>query len=102
MSCTRADAYFAKRGLTAGTVVDAKKERIGEKAALALARGMRTVVVSKGTRVATFDLRADRIADSDLAAVIMGPTGNLRAPTLKAGTTLLVGFNAEAWDRVLR
>ena len=86
---------------TAGVVVDAKKERIGEKAAVALARGMRKVVVSKGSKVVSFDLETDRPSDADLAAVIMGPTGNLRAPALKAGTTLLVGFNEDAWDRVL-
>ena len=27
-----------------------------------------------------------------------GPTGNLRAPTLRKGTTLLVGFNEETYQ----
>jgi hypothetical protein len=31
---------------------------------------------------------------------MLGPTGNLRAPTLKVGKTLLVGFNEEAYEGV--
>jgi len=82
-------------------VVDAKKEKIGEKAALALVRTMQHLVVARGKKVVTFDLRKDRPADADVAAIIMGPSGNLRAPTLKIGTTLVVGFNDEAYDSLL-
>ena len=32
---------------------------------------------------------------------MLGPTGNLRAPTLVVGKTLLVGFNEEAYESVL-
>jgi hypothetical protein len=79
-------------------VVDAKRERIGEKAAVALARSMDRVVVAKGQKVTTFELRKDAVRDADLAALIMGPTGNLRAPALKVGTTFLVGFHEGAYD----
>jgi hypothetical protein len=82
-------------------VVDAKKERIGEKAALALARSMGRVIVARGAKVVTFDLRKDPPSDSELAATIMGPTGNLRAPALKVGSTFVVGFNEELYDRIL-
>lgn len=32
---------------------------------------------------------------------MLGPTGNLRAPTLVAGKTLLVGFNEDEYGDVL-
>jgi hypothetical protein len=32
---------------------------------------------------------------------MLGPTGNLRAPTLRAGRTLVVGFDEEAYRKVL-
>ena len=32
---------------------------------------------------------------------MIGPSGNLRAPTLRVGTTLVVGFNDEMYDTVL-
>jgi len=28
----------------------------------------------------------------------LGPTGNLRAPAIRTGKTLVVGFNADAFD----
>ena len=36
-----------------------------------------------------------------LAAHLLGPTGNLKAPTLRLGDTLLVGFSEAAYRQVL-
>ena len=38
---------------------------------------------------------------SEVTGKMLGPTGNLRAPTLRVGKTTLVGFNEEAYDSVL-
>jgi len=32
---------------------------------------------------------------------MLGSTGNLRAPTIQVGSTLLVGFNEELYTKVL-
>ena len=32
---------------------------------------------------------------------MLGPTGNLRAPCLRVGKTVLVGFDEETYTRVL-
>ncbi|HEY1859916.1 MAG TPA: ArsC family (seleno)protein, partial [Gemmataceae bacterium] len=39
--------------------------------------------------------------DDTLAASLLGPSGNLRAPTVRKGKTLLIGFNNEAYQQVL-
>ena len=80
---------------------DATKERKGRDEALALAHSMQRVVVAKGKKVVAFDLKKDAPDDDTLAAHLLGPTGNLRAPTLVKGKTLLVGFNDEAYQEVL-
>ena len=46
----------------------------------------------KGKRVVHVDLRKDRPDRAALLGLLLGPTGNLRAPTLRKGRTLLVGF----------
>ena len=33
-------------------------------------------------------------------AAFLGPTGNLRAPTLVVGNTVLVGFNEDTYSEV--
>ncbi|MCP3904249.1 MAG: hypothetical protein GY715_11510 [Planctomycetes bacterium] len=82
-------------------VVDAKKDRYGEKNVAALLKGMKTLLVAKGKKVTHVDLAADAPDDDALAALLLGPTGNLRAPTMKTGKTMLVGFNAEMYTEVL-
>jgi arsenate reductase-like glutaredoxin family protein len=81
--------------------VDASKNRFDEAAALALLDGIDTLVAARGKTVESFDLRANRPDDAELLARLMGPTGNLRAPTARVGRTLLVGFNPDAYKRVL-
>ena len=56
-----------------------------------------TVIVAKGQRVVRFDMRHDPPDEATLLAHLLGPTGNLRAPALRAGRTLFVGFNADAF-----
>jgi hypothetical protein len=80
---------------------DAGKERRGRDEALALAKSAARVVVAKGKKVVTFDMRHDPPDDATLLAHLLGPTGSLRAPTLRRGQTLLVGFSEEAYHQVL-
>lgn len=80
---------------------DAKKERIGEKEALALAREASEILVAKGKKTVRVDMKKDAPSDADLLKLLLGPSGNLRAPTLRKGKTLLVGFDPDAYSRVL-
>lgn len=56
------------------------------------------LIVAKGKKVSEFKL-ADAEHDEAVAAML-GPTGNLRAPTAKVGKTILVGFNDDAYGGV--
>ena len=54
-------------------------------------------VVSRGKKVTHLDLKASRPSRAELEALLIGPTGNLRAPTVRKGRTLLVGFDERAY-----
>ena len=82
-------------------MVDATKERRGRDEALKLARGAARVVAAKGKKLVIFDMKKSPPDDDTLAAHLLGPTGNLKAPTLRIGDTLLVGFGDEAYKQVL-
>ncbi len=82
-------------------MVDATKERKGRDEALKLARTAAKVVVARGQKVVSFDMRREPPDDETLAAYLLGPTGNLKAPTLRVGDTLLVGFGEAAYRQVL-
>jgi arsenate reductase-like glutaredoxin family protein len=87
--------------VTVAETVDANKTRYDADAALALLDGIDTLVAMRGKKVETFDLKKNRPADAELLARLMGPTGNLRAPTARVGRTLVVGFNEDAYRQLL-
>lgn len=52
--------------------------------------------VARGKKVVTVDLSAtDRPPDDELVKLMVSRWGKLRAPTLKVGATLVVGFNRD-------
>ena len=53
------------------------------------------MLVAKGRKVERIDLREDRPTDEELLTMLLGRSGKLRAPTLRTGDTLVVGFNQE-------
>ena len=40
--------------------------------------------------------------DATLAALLLGPTGNLKAPTILVGKTMIAGFNEAAYEKYLK
>lgn len=58
---------------------------------------MTKLVVAKGKKFTEIDLKQDRPDDETLAKLMLGPTGNLRAPTMKVGKSILVGFNPDVY-----
>ena len=63
---------------------DAKKERFDRDEALRLVREASELYVAKGKRVVHVDLKKSPPSDDELAALILGPSGTLRAPALLA------------------
>ena len=100
-SCDRARDFLQAHKMDAKEVVDARKNTLGSRDALALAASVDEIYVSKGRQQEHFDLRKDRPSQDELLAVMLGPTGNLRAPIIKHGLALLVGFNPDNYLKVL-
>jgi hypothetical protein len=65
---------------------------------LALARAAHEIWVAKGRKTVYFDMRKNPPSDDDLLAALLGPSGNLRAPTIIAGKKMFVGFSQSALE----
>lgn len=102
MTCGKTQEFLAKNQVETVEIVDAKKNTKSEKDALTLARQVDEIYAAKGKKLVHIDMRKDKPDAAALKAVLLGPTGNLRAPTLRIGRTLLVGFEPETYQRVLR
>ena len=80
--------------------VNAKKTTLKREDALALVKKVSKIYAAKGKKVVYFDLKKDKPSDDELANVLLGPTGNLRAPALRRGKTLVVGFDEGTYQKV--
>jgi arsenate reductase-like glutaredoxin family protein len=79
-------------------VVSANK-KLGRKEAAELTSLVSKLVVAKGKKISRF--KEGELNSSEALAAMLGPTGNLRAPTLRVGKTLVVGFNDEIYTESL-
>jgi arsenate reductase-like glutaredoxin family protein len=102
MNCRKAQEFLETHDLAVGEHTDATKQRKGRDEALALAKSAKRVVIAKGKQTVAFDMKTEPPDDDTLAALLLGPTGNLKAPTLRLGGTLLVGFGEDAYRQVLK
>ena len=75
-------------------------QKLGKSDARALLKGASKLYVAKGKKLDEFAV-AKSIPTAAVDAML-GPTGNLRAPCLKLGKTIVVGFNEDLYaERLL-
>ena len=66
--------------------------------ASALLHDASRLIVAKGRKVSEYS--GDGVRSKEAVRALLGPTGNLRAPAVRTGTTLLVGFNEDVYIKV--
>ena len=80
---------------------ESASRKLGAEKALELATGASELVVAKGQRITTLVSSKGRADDHTILEHMLGPTGNLRAPTIVRGKTVLVGFNEAVYQRAI-
>ena len=90
--------FLAARNVNIAETVSATKNKLRGEDALDLAHRASRIVVARGKKVVTFDMKKSPPDDATLLKHLLGPTGNLRAPTVRRGKTLLVGFNEDEFS----
>ena len=72
-----------------------RKAPMSDEEAAVLLASVETVVLAKGKKAETRPVQEVTVAD------LKGPTGNIRAPLVRRGRTLLVGFHPESLQALL-
>jgi hypothetical protein len=78
--------------------VDAKKEIIGPDRVWSFLQDAATVYVASGQKTLTF--KPDSCNKEELINKATGRTGNLRAPALRLGDDLYIGYNAAMYENI--
>jgi len=73
-------------------------EKLGRTDAAQIAKAASRVIVAKGRKRSDFKGGS---ASKEVVDAMLGPTGNLRAPVIRSGRTILVGFSEETYGEVL-
>jgi arsenate reductase-like glutaredoxin family protein len=88
---------FDEKKITIKEAVEARKQKIEGDDAWAILSSAKELIVGRGKKFQVFDpAKDDREA---ILKVCLGRTGNLRAPTLKMGDRVVVGFNDDMYAR---
>lgn len=66
-----------------------------------LLQGVQTVLVSNGRTLSRFELGSKKLDRAELLSRMIGPTGNLRAPTVRRGPLLVVGYHADSMKALI-
>jgi arsenate reductase-like glutaredoxin family protein len=72
-------------------------KKLGRAEAVAMARQAHRLIAAKGKKVITLELSQTQPSEAVLAELMLGPTGNMRAPTMRVGDTLLIGYNDDVF-----
>ena len=84
------------------TETNAKRDPIKGRAALRVLEDIEELHVTKGKSVVRVDLRKERPSEVELLSLLLGPSGNLRAPTVRRGRRLVVGFDETTYRALVR
>ncbi len=88
---------FAEKGIEITKAVEARKQKIEGDDAWAVLGSAKELIVGRGKKFQIFDPKKDD--KEPILKVCLGRTGNLRAPTLKMGDRVVVGFNDDMYEQ---
>lgn len=86
--------------VAAASVVNARKEQFDRVRTLELLQPLSAVVAVKGKKILRFSLKTEPQPPDAVLSAILGPSGNLRAPAIRAGEILVVGFHPTVYGEL--
>ncbi len=100
-TCGKSQNYLSKHKIEPKIFVDARKNTITQDKVDSVLARVNQIYSCKGNKVDHINL-SDKAHDQEsILKLIIGPTGNLRAPSIIIDKTLLVGFNEETFAKIL-
>jgi len=87
---------FGQRQAKIEQTIEARREKIGPKAAWEMIRKKEAVVIAKGKKRLTFV--PDEKNREEILKAAMGRSGSLRAPSIDTGEKMIIGFNEGIYE----
>ena len=100
MSCKRSDAFLGDRDVAVRETVDARKEKFTKSDLKKLFEDASKLYAMRGKKSVLYDMKKDPPSQAELEKAVLGPSGGLRAPSLRMGKTWIVGFSEPNWEEI--
>ena len=100
-SCSKTQSFLGEHEIAVKAQVDARSIPLVEADVLKLVSDANHLFITRSTKVLHFDLKREQPDQELLLELMMGRSGKLRAPTIKVGKTLVVGFDQATYEQVL-
>ncbi|MEC7567166.1 MAG: ArsC family (seleno)protein [Planctomycetota bacterium] len=97
----RAQEFLAKVNIVPVEQVNARKVSYGHTEAQGMLGGLKKVHAARGKSIVSVDLAKEKFTAEMITKLLLGPTGNLRAPAFRFGKNLVVGFNEGLYEQLL-
>lgn len=95
-SCKKAQEFLGKDEVLVETTINANKEKFDLDAAWELLKNAQSITTARGKKIERWNPQSDD--KETILKKVMGPSGNLRAPTFRLGNDFFVGFNPELYQ----
>jgi arsenate reductase-like glutaredoxin family protein len=78
---------------------DIRKAPVSKRNTIALVRAHRRAIAKRGAAVIEID--PNKATDEEILKLFLGREGTLRAPSVSVGDTLIAGFDAASFEKLL-
>ncbi|MCX7418602.1 MAG: ArsC family (seleno)protein [Planctomycetia bacterium] len=100
-TCTKSQDFMTSNSVAVSETIDARKIRFEPKEAVAFVRQADEAWIARGKTVHKIAFKKEGMADADLLKLIIGPSGFLRAPIIRRGKKIFIGFEPEQFAAFL-
>ena len=94
-TCNKASKFLEANNIKIDEAISAN-QKLQASDAKSLLGSASKLITMKGKKVSEFNVQNN--VDKEAVNAMLGPTGNLRAPTMRIGKTYLVGYNEEVFS----
>ncbi len=100
-TCSKAKAFLDEHGVTSREVVLARQVAIEPTTAWAMLDKVQHLAVVRGSKVYEFERAQFVDQHEQIESMIIGRSGSLRAPTIRVGPTMIVGYEPSLYSRAI-
>jgi len=101
-TCLKIQEFLVNNKIEVDETVLSSKQKIQWEGVEEILKEIKQIYSSRGKRVSNLKINTIKKQKTEIEKLILGPTGNLRAPSIIRGKTLIVGFHEDTYNLIFK